>query len=90
MGLYEVGGGGSTVRIEALSSSEIPASVMRSEYELTIEFTRVIEEVERRIVSASDAELIVDIVRSDATLDPRSEPEVDDPACPKSCSCAPQ
>lgn len=29
--LYEAGSGGSTVRIEALSSSEIPVRVMRSE-----------------------------------------------------------
>lgn len=89
VGLYEVGGG-STVRMDALSSSEIPARVMRSEYELTIEFARVIDELERRIVSVSDDELIVDSVRRDAMLDARSEPEVDDPALPKSCLCAPQ
>lgn len=31
VGLYEVGNGGSTVHMEALSSSDIPARVMRSE-----------------------------------------------------------
>lgn len=55
-----------------------------------MEFVRLIEDVDSRIVSASDAELIVDIVRSDATLEALSEPEVDDPARPKSCLCAPQ
>lgn len=84
VGLYDVGSGGSTVRIDALSSSEIPARVIRSEYALTIEFTREIDEVDSRMVSVSDAELIVDIVRSDAMLEARSEPEVDEPAGPKS------
>jgi hypothetical protein len=55
-----------------------------------MEFTRVIEEVDTRIVSASDPELTVDMVRSDATLDARSDPEVDDPAFARSCLCAPQ
>lgn len=90
VGLYMVGCGKSTVRIEALSSSEMPASVLRSVYALTTELTRVIEDEDRRMVSVSEPELNVDIVRREAMLDARSEPEVDDPAFPMSCLCAPQ
>ena len=90
VGLYMVGRGKSTVRIEALSSSEMPASVLRSVYALTTELTRVIEDEDRRMVSVSEPELIVDIVRREAMLDARSEPDVDDPAFPMSCLCAPQ
>jgi len=44
--------------------------------------------VDDRIVSVSLSELIVDMVRSDTTLDALSEPE--DGAMPMSCLCAPQ
>jgi hypothetical protein len=68
----------SILRIDALSSSSIPDNVVRSEYEFSIEFTRVIL---LRIVSVSELlELIVDIVRSDAILDALSEPECEDAA----------
>jgi len=40
-----------------------------------MEFTR-----DKRMVSASDPELTVDIVRSDATLEARSDPDVEEPA----------
>jgi hypothetical protein len=73
---------GSNVCIEELSSSSIPNKVVRSEYELSIELTRVVPE---RIVSASEVlelvEAMVDIVISDAL----SEPEYDDAAMPTSC-----
>lgn len=73
---------GSSVFIEALSSSSIPNKVVRSEYEFSIELTRVVLE---RMVSASEVlelvEVIVDIVISDAL----SEPEYDDAATPISC-----
>jgi hypothetical protein len=78
---------GSSVFIEELSSSSIPCKVVRSEYEFSIEFTRVVPE---RIVSVSEVleliELIVDIVISDAL----SEPEYEDAATPASCLWAPQ
>lgn len=81
----------STVRTEALSSSSIPDSVVRSEeYGLNVELARMKEVVDERIVSVSLPELIVDIVRSDAMLDALSEPEVEDCAIPMSCLCAPQ
>jgi hypothetical protein len=76
-----------TVLIEAPSSSSIPANVDRSEYEFRVEFTRVIPD---RIVSVSELELIVDIVRNDAILDALPEPECEDAAIPLSCLCAPQ
>ena len=78
----------SIVRIDALSSSSIPDNVIRSEYEFSIEFTRVLP---LRIVSVSELlELIVDIVRSDAILDALSESECEEAAMPMSCLCAPQ
>ena len=52
------------------------------------------EDVDKRIVSASEPELeielIVDIVRSDAILDALSESEREDAPMPRSCLCAPQ
>jgi hypothetical protein len=86
------------VRIDASSSSEMPESVVRSEYELDIDPTLVKDDAEKRIVSASEPEAeltvdmvdIVDMVRSDAMLDRRSEPEFDDAVSPISCLCAPQ
>ena len=81
---------GLVVRIDASSSSEMPDSVVRSEYEAASELTLVIEDAEKRIVSASEPELKVDMVRSEAMLDRRSEPEFDDVASPMSCLCAPQ
>tara|TARA_R110002003_G_scaffold111_17_gene9528 strand:- start:3302 stop:3742 length:441 start_codon:yes stop_codon:yes gene_type:complete len=81
------GVGPSTVRIEApSSSSSLSPKGDRSEYEFRIEDTLVVlEEVDSRMVSVSDAkelvvELIVDIVRSDAALDAES-----DVAKPMSC-----
>lgn len=77
--------------MEAPSSSSIPARVARSKYELAIELVRAIDEVDKRIVSASELhELIVDIVRSDAALDALPESERDDAPIPASCLCAPQ
>ncbi|KAI4641474.1 uncharacterized protein J4E79_011681 [Alternaria viburni] len=67
---------GSSVFIEALSSSSIPNKVVRSEYEFSIELTRVVLEQVLELV-----EVIVDIVISDAL----SEPEYDDAATPISC-----
>ena len=79
------GVGGSIVRIEAPSSSSIPDNVVRSEYEVSR------DGVDKRIVSASELELIVDIVRSDAILDALSESECDDVAArPTSYLWAPQ
>lgn len=74
------GTGCSIVIIDALSSSSIPESVIRSEYRLTSEVIRLIDGSDMRIVSASELELIVDMVRKD-TL---SESECD-AAIPASC-----
>jgi hypothetical protein len=81
---------GLVVRIDASSSSDMPDSVVRSEYEAASELTLVMDDAEQRIVSASDPELMVDMVRSEATLDRRSDPELDDVASPLSWLCAPQ
>lgn len=62
--------------------------VRSEEYECNTEFTRVKDVVDDRIVSVSLSELMVDMVRSDVTLDARPDPE--DGAMPISCLCAPQ
>lgn len=81
----------SIVRIEALSSSSaIPSNVERSEYEFIRGLNCVVEDPGRRMVSVSELELIVDIVRNDTTLDALSESDWDDGAIMSSGLYAPQ
>jgi hypothetical protein len=87
--LMNGGVGPSIVLIESPSFSEISDNVDRSEYELMIDVIPVASEaVDIRIVSVSEvAELIVDIVRSEAALE---DTPSDDVAIPISYLCAPQ
>lgn len=76
------GTGCSIVMIDALSSSSMPDNVIRSEYKLTSEVIRLMEGSDMRMVSASELELIVDMVLSET----RSESECEDAKKPAS-SC---
>lgn len=83
--LMKNGLAGSTVLIEALSSSSSSDKGARSECEFMTELTRVKDVVDDLIVSVSLPELIVDIVRRDTALDAVSESVVIVGAMPASC-----
>jgi hypothetical protein len=68
----------------------MPSNVERSEYEFILELDWVVDDPGRRMVSVSELELIVDMVRKDTTLDALSESVVDEGATMSSGLYAPQ